>query len=95
LEVNGTAEAYAWYIGPVKGEVGSDRDDEEEEAGAEEEDRCQVCALGGFGDGDAERQKSCVLLTGQLSSSRIEVSNNLNTGHHALLLVISIVGHVA
>jgi hypothetical protein len=43
--MDGTTEAYAGNIGPVEGEVGSD---EEEETGAEEEDGCQVCALGGF-----------------------------------------------
>jgi hypothetical protein len=46
--MDGAAEAYAGNIGPVEGEVGSDGDDEEEETGAEEEDGCQVCALGGF-----------------------------------------------
>jgi hypothetical protein len=65
LEVDGAAEANAWDVGPVEGEVGSDRDDQKEEAGAEEEDRCQVCALGGLGDGDAERKKSRVLSIGQ------------------------------
>jgi len=60
--VNGAAEAYARDVGPVEGEIGGDGDYEEEEAGAKEEDRCQVCALGGFGDGDAEGKKSCVLL---------------------------------
>jgi hypothetical protein len=70
--VNGTAEAYARDVGPVESEVGSDGDEEEEEAGAEEEDRCQVCALGGLGDGDAEGEESCVLFTGQLRSFDIE-----------------------
>lgn len=60
-----TTEAYAWDIGPVESEVGDDGDDKEEEAGAEEENRCQVCALGGFGDGDAERKESRVLSIGQ------------------------------
>jgi hypothetical protein len=63
--MDGAAEAYAWNVRPVKGEVGNDGDDKEEEAGAEEENRCQVCALGGFGDGDAERKESCVLSIGQ------------------------------
>lgn len=61
------AEAYAWNVGPVESEVGSDGDDEEEEAGAEEEDRCQVCALSGFRDGDADGKESRVLNTGQSS----------------------------
>jgi len=56
--MDGAAEAYARDVGPVEGEVGGDGDDEEEEAGAEEEDGCQVCALGGFGDGYAERKES-------------------------------------
>jgi len=66
--MDGAAEAYARDVGPVEGEVGGDGDDEEEEAGAEEEDGCQVCALGGFGDGYAERKESCVLFTCQLWS---------------------------
>lgn len=66
--MDGAAEAYAWDVGPVEGEIRRDRDNEEEEAGAEEEDRCQVCALGGLGDGDAEWKESRVLSIGQLCS---------------------------
>jgi hypothetical protein len=52
--MDGTAKAYAGDVGPVEGKIGSDGDEEEKEAGAEEEDRGQVCALCGLGDGDAE-----------------------------------------
>jgi len=71
--VYGTAEAYTGDVGPVKGEICSDRDYEKKEAGAEEEDRCQVCALGGFGHGDAERKKGRVLSTSQLRTSESDV----------------------
>ena len=67
------AEANARDVGPVEGKVGSNRDNEEEEASTEEEDRCQVCALGGFGDGDAEGKKGCVLSTSQLRASESDV----------------------
>lgn len=68
--MNGSAEAYAGDVGPVESEIGGDGDEKEEKAGAEEQDGCQVRALSGFRDGDADGKKSRVLNTRQLGCIR-------------------------
>lgn len=60
--MHGHAEAARGYVGEVEDEVGRDGDAQEGERAEEQEDRLDVGAAGGLGDGCADGREEAVLL---------------------------------